>query len=380
MQILFLESFYGGSHRDVADSLVRHSRHRIALRTLPARFWKWRMRGAALSFAHETDDPSAFDLIVCTGLMSIPDFRALACSPLPPILLYAHETQLAYPSPAQRESDLHFAFTDLTNMLAADHTAFNSHTHRQAYLDALPGFLRRLPEYRPMWAIDEVERRSSVCYPGIRPAWAAPGAAQPAAREAPLVSRHAPRAAGEDAPPLILWNHRWEFDKQPEAFFAALREVRRRGCSFRLAVLGENFKVVPKEFVAAKEEFADEIVAFGYQSSRRDYEAWLRGAEIVVSTAIQENFGIAVMEAIACGAYPLLPHRLAYPEIIPAELHDCLYADQADLVAKLERLLRAVPAVTAPDSLVQHARSFAWPSRVDAFDALFERAAAGGSP
>ena len=47
LNILFLEPFYGGSHREFADGLVQHSRQRIELHTLPARFWRWRMRGAA---------------------------------------------------------------------------------------------------------------------------------------------------------------------------------------------------------------------------------------------------------------------------------------------------------------------------------------------
>ncbi|MFW5738323.1 MAG: tRNA-queuosine alpha-mannosyltransferase domain-containing protein, partial [Spirochaetota bacterium] len=365
MELLFLESFYGGSHRDVADSIAASSRHDVELMTLPARFWKWRMRGAALSFVRQVRDFSDYDLVVCTGLMSVADLRALAGDRFPPdrfppdrfppILVYAHETQLAYPAPSEREADLHFAFTDLTNMLAADCVAFNSHTHRNAYLEALPAFLRRLPEYRPMWAVDEIERKSIVCYPGVRAAWETHASAPEPARA---------------EPPLVLWNHRWEFDKQPQAFFAAVREVKRRGIAFRLAVLGESFQVVPKEFVAARDEFAPEIVAFGYLPDRDEYELWLRGADVVVSTAIQENFGIAVVEAIACGAYPLLPRRLSYPEIVPPDHHACLYDDHDDLVRKLCTLLAERERPAAPESLVRHARSFAWDERIMEFDAL----------
>ena len=39
---------------------------------------------------------------------------------------------------------------------------------------------------------------------------------------------------------------------------------------------------------------------------------------MIVSTADHEFFGISVVEAIAAGAYPLLPRRLAYPEILNA--------------------------------------------------------------
>jgi glycosyltransferase involved in cell wall biosynthesis len=36
-----LEPFFGGSHKDFAQGLVSHSRHKIDSVTLPARFWKW---------------------------------------------------------------------------------------------------------------------------------------------------------------------------------------------------------------------------------------------------------------------------------------------------------------------------------------------------
>ena len=362
MRILYLESFYGGSHREVADALVAYSAHEIELRTLPARFWKWRMRGAGLHFAHDIDDISTYGLVVCSGLMSVADFIALArarCSSprkLPPVLLYAHETQLAYPAPEAREADLHFAFTDLTNMLVADHVAFNSHTHRDAYLAALQPFLRRLPEYRPMWVRAEVERRSSVCHPGIR-----------------FATNGVTELADDTGAPLILWNHRWEFDKNPQAFFESLREVKARGGAFRLALLGENFQVVPKPFTAAREEFADEIVHYGYVPDRASYEAWLTRADIVVSTSIQENFGISVVEAIVHGAAPLLPRRLSYPEIIPEQYHDSLYDTDDELASKLLAMLTAGERPRASEGLVRHARSFRWERAVKHFDALFER-------
>ena len=50
MKFLFLEPFFGGSHRYFSEGLSQHSRYRIDLVTLPARFWNWRMRGAALYF------------------------------------------------------------------------------------------------------------------------------------------------------------------------------------------------------------------------------------------------------------------------------------------------------------------------------------------
>ena len=47
-----------------------------------------------------------------------------------------------------------------------------------------------------------------------------------------------------------------------------------------------------------------------------------------------------MVEAIRHGCLPLLPDRLAYPEILPQVFHDrCLYSDQNDLIDKLAALI-----------------------------------------
>lgn len=77
LRVLFLEPFYGGSHRAFADGLVAHSSHRIELHTLPARFWKWRMRGAALHFARRVARPERYAVLLVSDLMSAADLKAL---------------------------------------------------------------------------------------------------------------------------------------------------------------------------------------------------------------------------------------------------------------------------------------------------------------
>jgi glycosyltransferase involved in cell wall biosynthesis len=393
MRVLLLESFYGGSHRDVADNLVSHSRHDVTVASMPARFWKWRMRSAALEFARRVPDPTGFDLVVSSGLITLADLRAAWGAAAPPILLYAHETQLSYPAPEDEQIDAHFGMTDLTNMIAADHIAFNSHSHRSRFLNEISPFLRRLPDFRPTWIAGEVERKSSVCYPGISirgldpddphdsapkhpPVAAAASGTRPAPDSAAGPrSRTAPGSAADlAAGPLVIWNHRWEFDKNPAAFFDALATVADQGVSFRLAVLGENFQMKPKEFLKARERFSDRIVAWGYEPSKAVYLELLAAGDLVISTSIQENFGISTLEAIAAGCFPLLPRRLSYPEIIPEAYHDrCLYDSQDQLVSMLRsHLLRET--VTAPE-LTTHARGFAWQNRIGEFDSLFERVA-----
>ena len=419
LNVLFLESFYGGSHREFADGLVQHSHHRIELHTLPARFWRWRMRGAALHFARAVARPREFDLLLVTDLMNVADLKAVWGAECPPIVLYVHENQLSYPTPEGEQKDFQFAFTDIASALAADVMVFNSRYHRDAYFAALPEVLRRMPEYEPAWIPDALAANARVRYPGCRlpePGGVGAGGADaelraagrrreaqaglgrvaadtesPPARDnsgtAPMPRptragtaqasasppcESNPAAAAELGPPLVIWNHRWEFDKQPAAFFAALREVQRAGVAFRVALLGENAQYVPKEFMAARKWLGERVVQYGYLPSRDAYLEWLRRGSVVVSTAIQENFGISVVEAVAAGCHPLLPNRLAYPEVIPPGYHAaCLYDDAADLARRLTALL-ANPPVSPPPGLSAAMQRYSWNRLVADYDALLE--------
>lgn len=49
--------------------------------------------------------------------------------------------------------------------------------------------------------------------------------------------------------------------------------------------------------------------------SKQDYYELLSRSKVVVSYALQENFGFGVMEAAYLGCDPILPNRLVYPEI-----------------------------------------------------------------
>jgi glycosyltransferase involved in cell wall biosynthesis len=221
-----------------------------------------------------------------------------------------------------------------------------------------------MPEFKPRWAVDAIRNKARVLHPGCR--------FDEASREpAPL----------PPGPPLVVWNHRWEFDKHPEAFFGALDRVDRMGVDFRLVLLGENYQAEPKAFVEAKSRFEDKIVHWGYAPSKDEYVGWLRKGFVVVSTAIQENFGIAAVEAMRQGCLPLLPQRLSYPEILPKAFHAAfLYRDDDDLVDKLADMLRHPERFSAhrpvlADMMARHA----WPCVIDRYDReLASLTAAGG--
>lgn len=344
------------------------------------------MRGAALHFVRSAEAQVSFDVVFATDLMSVADLRALWPGNLPPVLLYMHENQLSYPVPEGERMDLHFGFTDITSALAADAVVFNSHFHRETFFGELPCFLKRLPEYRPTWVIDEIGNKSRVLYPGCRFPGLGTGTGLPGRAAAEGRNAAAARAAEgfRNDRPRILWNHRWEFDKRPEAFFAALRTARSRGAEFDLVIVGENFQAKPQSFLRARDELGSSILQFGYVESRDEYLRWVESCDIVVSTAGQENFGISVMEAMRYGCFPLLPRRLAYPELIPQELHSAvLYDTDEELVEKLADLLLGRVGAAVILGIREAVRSvagrFAWEQRIDEFDCLIAEVAALGS-
>lgn len=126
----------------------------------------------------------------------------------------------------------------------------------------------------------------------------------------------------------------------PGAFFRALDGALEARCEFRLALLGENFQMVLKPFLEARQRYGTRIVRYGYAETKEDHRGWLSRGDLVISTSIQENFGISIVEAVRFGCFPLLPRRLSYPELIPGHFHrPCPYTDERDLLAKLFRFL-----------------------------------------
>ena len=345
---------------DFADGLVRHSSHEIDLRVMPARFWKWRMRGAALHFVRTLKNLNTYDALICSGLMSLADFKSLCNDKCPPVLVYFHENQLTYPVGPEAVRDVHFGFTDITTALTADRVLFNSKAHYSSFFLHLPDFIRMMPDFRPTWTINKIRSKAAVCHPGCHLSAAPPPVWQ---------TRH--------TPPVIIWNHRWEFDKQPEMFFEALSQVTEKGIDFRLAILGEAYDTAPESFKTARYRFEEKIIHYGYVPNKSEYLEWLRAGSVVISTAIQENFGISIIEAVRFGCLPLVPNRLSYPEIIPANAHHlCLYDTFEALVAKLSDILIQFSNYESLRRHLSYAMGqYDWTMRIAEFDREFARLA-----
>jgi glycosyltransferase involved in cell wall biosynthesis len=372
MRVLVCEPYFTGSHRSWAEGLAAHSRHDVRLVSHSGGFWKWRMQGAALTLAEEVRRLVAEwgrpDVLVASDMVHLPALLGLARVVLADtaVAVYFHENQLTYPMPEGATADETYAMTNWLSMAAADRVVFNSEHHRAEVLAALPRLLRRFPDHRHTGLVDAVAERMVVLPVGV----------------------DVDRFAGDDRgdPPIVLWNHRWEYDKDPAAFFAALAQLADEGVPFGLIVAGESFQTVPAEFEAARQRFADRIVWFGTAPADA-YPDLLRRADVVVSTAHHEFFGVAVVEAVAAGALPVLPRRLSYPELVPDPADTMLPAGRSDtagaylyddLVAHLRWALTDHDGRRAAAAIARkHVDQFAWPRVAPAYDALFS--ALGGT-
>ncbi len=84
-----------------------------------------------------------------------------------------------------------------------------------------------------------------------------------------------------------------------------------------------------------------------------------------------------MVEAIRYGCFPLLPARLAYPEIIPDEFHSrVLYRDQNELVQKLFQLIKDYGKFRELRLRLSNAMErFAWPNVIHRYDEELEKLA-----
>jgi len=381
LRIAAVEPYFGGSHRHFLLDLQQHSRHDLQLFTLPPRLWKWRVRGAALQLAREVNAAGAFDAFLCSDFVNLPDLRALLTPSLRvvPVLYYMHENQLTYPLSPDETFDPYFGFTNVLSCLSAEAVAFNSDFHRREFMQHLPGILPRLPDYDPKWVIETITTSAEVLPIGIDVAalQADPAAApQPHFEPQPHTAPEPHTAPQPHIAPRILWNHRWEFDKRPERFFAALERLAAREVPFVADVLGESFARRPPVFDTARAALGARLGRFGCIESRSEYIAALHEADIVVSTANQEFFGISMAEAVLCGAHPVAPAGLVYADLYagPCErLH--LYRDDEEFAVLLERLLTDPPG-PHDCPIPSRYRALAWEHIAPRFDTRFESLAA----
>ena len=130
--------------------------------------------------------------------------------------MYFHENQLSYPwSPLDKDlvlkRDLHYHYINYTSSLVSDYNYFNSQYHLDSYIKGLKKYLKKMPDLRNEDTINSIYNKSSSLPIGCN-----------LKNDKKMIKKN----------PIILWNHRWEYDKNPELFFKTLFELKNKKIKF----------------------------------------------------------------------------------------------------------------------------------------------------
>ncbi len=303
-KILLLSAYDTPSHRYWRTTLKQLKHYDWTQLALPARYFAWRLRGNSLSWGlgDYPELEQSYDLIIATSMVDISALRGfrptLASAPL---LVYFHENQFDYPISEHQHNDIQLQLTTVYNAVCADRIVFNSEYNRQTFLSGAKSLLKKMPDLVPKQVTQSIEHRSQVL---------------------PVPVNETPKApikitAGETL--HILWNHRWEYDKNPETFFSAMEYLKNAKVDFTLDIIGQNFRSAPKVFEQAFNTLSDRIRTWGFLPED-EYQACLQRCNLVISTSWHDFQGLALQEAIANGCLPVAPARVAYPEYLPEDL------------------------------------------------------------
>lgn len=301
VRILVLSAYQAASHRLWIDQLVDgFPEIEWRVLSLPARHFHWRIRSNPLSWylGGEAAGAGTPDLILATSMTDLATFKGLFHKRLGnvPAIVYFHENQFAYPVTPGASDTVEPAMVNLYSALAADRVVFNSDYNRRSFLDGAKRFLSRIRERLPLEGLQDIRDKSEVIPVPVRDAFFACGANAPV------------------DPARLVWNHRWEYDKGPDTLVAAVSWLAEQGVAFRLELAGQRFRRAPGSLTGLVRRFGRQHVRDAGYLDETDYVSFISRGGIVLSTALHEFQGLAVMEATAAGCTPLVPDRLVYPE------------------------------------------------------------------
>ena len=380
LQGIVIDPYGGGSHRAFLNALKKHSSHTWSEYTGTPRHWKWRMRSYPLELvqAQRRDGFTGIAApqgMLVTSMLDLPAYRGFLASSLSdhriteterkqilwllqlPTAIYFHENQLTYPVSPHAKTDTHYGYTNVLSGLAASEVWFNSKHHLNDFLAAATNLIRKMPDSQKTHNLAALERKSRVIHPGFQ--WVGN----------PVRDRQNTLAD----PLRIGWVARWEYDKRPDLFQQLLRTLIAENVSFQLILLGQrqpNCEIIEQ----IEQEFSDQIIYSGHAHGEKEFHQWLRTMDVVVSTADHEFFGIGICEAISAGAVPVLPHRLAYPEIAPESQ---LYRNQNEAVQLLMRLRDTRERTEASEACMQKVKNFTFQKTIASLDTAFEKMLSG---
>ena len=357
---LIINPFHSGSHKHFIDTLTTYL-HKHALTpppmvySLPGKKWHWRLLCSATHFAEILPTtPSTFNnkqgTLFTTSLLNLADLVALR----PDLskrtkILYFHENQFEYPesqgaiqqqqqsvSPnlksraASKQKWSEYGWAQIMSCLVADRVLFNSNHNRATFLKGVQQLIASIPTSSrpPSTVLDRIKSKSEILfYPIAVPQQLSSWSSSPLPSNSPL---------------HVVWNHRWEYDKGPLELLTFMRRwAHQSKYTLILSIVGVQYPDRPSVFDTIENEFWHNpqssssltLRHFGSIETVADYHQLLFNADVVLSTAKHEFFGVAIAEGVMCGCVPLCPNALSYPELYPKS---CLYNTENQMFKQIK--------------------------------------------
>ena len=349
MRILLLSAYDTPSHANWCKGLQQYLPELYwNYLTLPPRHFPWRIRGNPLSWyaTRSQELEKSYDTVLATSMVDL----ATLCGIYPNLararkIVYFHENQFAYPlSKSPKRGTVEPRIVNLYAATCADKVVFNSEFNRDTFLRGARDLLKKMPDFSfPDTILRKVETKSRVL-------------------PVPIQDFEIESSDNQRIPNSLVWNHRWEYDKNPGDFFQACYLLKSWDIPFKLIVMGQQFRQHPGDFDHARQELHDNIMVWGEQS-KQDYLYWLGRGEWTISTANHEFQGVALMEAVRAGNIPVVPDRLSYPEFFPDKYR---FGQSAEDLANFLKDSLSKKELSLPDLDM-----FSWQELIPEYKSLF---------
>ena len=180
---------------------------------------------------------------------------------------------------------------------------------------------------------------------------------RPDARDPAVRARY---AAGR--PLLLVMCSRLSPEKKPETALDVLAHLRRSGVDAALVVAGEG--PLRARLTAQARAARLPVTFLGHVADRAELATVLASADVALAPGPVETFGLAALEAMACGTPVVVSSRSALPDVVgPAGATARTTAEFAGAVQRLT----GVPEDVRRARARARAERFTWPAAVDAF-------------
>ncbi|WP_196255961.1 glycosyltransferase [Micromonospora sp. WMMC415] len=160
---------------------------------------------------------------------------------------------------------------------------------------------------------------------------------------------------------LLVHCARMSVEKRPELAVDALAELCRAGVPAVLVMVGDG----PLRPALARRAEGLPVEFTGFLPDRGMVAALLASADVVLAPGPVETFGLAGLEALACGTPVVVNAASALPEVV-GSAGLAAYGSAASLAEAVNRLL-ARPAAERRRAARARAEEFGWPASVAGF-------------